>query len=168
MTFALKSRNGRRHHEGIRKNLEQSAPATLARGGTNVMKATEQRKKRRWRSYYGVEQKSLHVKMYFDVLEILDKESAVDGMPRNALINQACEYYCKQLDEERRGTVMGKARKCTPNGSITNQVTAELTPKRYEQLVFIASTLGYSIDHAAKILLERAVVDYFGRPFAYP
>lgn len=131
------------------------------------MKATEQRKKRRWRSYYGVEQKSLHVKMYFDVLENLDKESAVDGTPRNQLINQACEYYCKQLDEERRGTVMGKARKCTPSCSTANQVTAELTAGRYEQLEFIARSLGCDVDRAAELLLERAIKDYDGRPFAY-
>lgn len=131
------------------------------------MKATEARKKRRWRSYYGVEQKSLHVKMYFDVLENLDKESAVDGTPRNALINQACEYYCKQLDEERREAASGKALKCTPSANRMGWVQAELTAGRYEQLEFIARTLGCSVDHAAELLLERAVKDYDGRPFAY-
>lgn len=131
------------------------------------MKATEARKKRRWRSYYGAEQKSLHVKMYFDVLENLDKESAVDGTPRNALINQACEYYCKQLDEERREAASGKALKCTPNSSMANQVTAELTTDAWENLQHIAQGMGCTVDVAAAHLLERAVREYDGRPFAY-
>ena len=105
--------------------------------------------------------------MYFDVLENLDKESAVDGTPRNALINQACEYYIKQLDEERSDAALGRAQECTPNSSLPNQVTVELTPKMLEQLVFVANTLGYSKDRVAKILLEKAVEDYFKRPFAY-
>lgn len=131
------------------------------------MKATEARKKRRWRSYYGVEQKSLHVKMYFDVLEQLDKESATDGTPRNQLINQACEYYCKQLDDERREAASGKALQCTPSANRTGWVQAELTAGRYEQLEFIARSLGCDVDRAAELLLERAVNDYNGRPFAY-
>lgn len=125
------------------------------------------RKKRRWRSYYGVEQKSLHVKMYFDVLENLDKESAIDGTPRNALINQACEYYAQQLDEERREAASGKALKCTPSANRIGWVQAELTTGRYEQLEFIARSLGCGVDHAAELLLERAIKDYDGRPFAY-
>ena len=131
------------------------------------MKATETRKKRRWRSYYGVEQRSLHVKMYFDVLEQLDKEAATDGTPRNQLINQACEYYCKQLDEERREAAYGKARECTPSAICRGWVRAELTAGRYEQLEFIARSLGCDVDRAAELLLERAIKDYDGRPFAY-
>lgn len=125
------------------------------------------RQKRRWRSYYGVEQKSLHVKMYFDVLENLDKESAVDYTPRNQLINQACEYYCKQLDEERRVAVLGKARECTPNTGMANQVTAELTAGAWENLQHIARGMGCTVDVAAEHLLERAVREYDSRPFAY-
>lgn len=131
------------------------------------MKATEVRKKRRWRSYYGAEQKSLHVKMYFDVLEALDKESSVDGTPRNQLINQACEYYCKQLDDERREAASSKAFECTPILKRMGWVHAELTAGRYEQLEFIARSLGCDVDRAAELLLERAVKDYDGRPFAY-
>lgn len=131
------------------------------------MKATEARKKRRWRSYYGAEQKSLHVKMYFDVLEALDKESSVDGTPRNQLINQACEYYIKQLDEERREASSVKALECTPSANRMGLVRAELTAGRYEQLEFIARSLGCDVDRAAELLLERAVKDYDGRPFAY-
>lgn len=131
------------------------------------MKATETRQKRRWRSYYGVEQKSLHVKMYFDVLEQLDKEASVDGTPRNQLINQACEYYVQQLDEERREASSSKALKCTPSANRMGWVQAELTAGRYEQLEFIARSLGCDVDRAAELLLERAVKDYNGRPFAY-
>lgn len=131
------------------------------------MKATEMRQKRRWRSYYGVEQKSLHVKMYFDVLEDLDKEAAVDDTPRNQLINQACEYYCKQLDEERREAAYGKALMCTPSANAMGWVQAELTAGRYEQLEFIARSLGCDVDRAAELLLERAIKDYNGRPFSY-
>lgn len=131
------------------------------------MKATEMRQRRRWRSYYGVEQKSLHVKMYFDVLKQLDKEAAVGYTPRNQLINQACEYYCKQLDEERREAVLGKARECTPNSSLSNQVTAELTTGAWENLQHIARGMGCSVDVAAELLLERAVREYDVRPFAY-
>lgn len=105
--------------------------------------------------------------MYYDVLENLDKEAAVDGTPRNQLINQACDYYCKQLDNEREERVFGAQDKCTPALSTVNQVTAELTPEKFEQLVFIANTLGRSKESLAKILLERAVEDYFERPFAY-
>lgn len=131
------------------------------------MKATEARKKRRWRSYYGAEQKSLHVKMYFDVLENLDKESAVDGTPRNALINQACEYYVQQLDEERRGVVSTPGQECTLNSGFSNQVTAELTSGAWENLQHIARGMGCTVDVAAEHLLERAVREYDGRPFAY-
>lgn len=131
------------------------------------MKATEMRKKRRWRSYYGVEQKSLHVKMYYDVLENLDKEAAMDGTPRNQIINQACEYYCKQLDEERREAVLGKDRECTLSETRKGWVRAELTTGEYEQLEFIARALGCDIDRAAELLLERAIKDYDGRPFSY-
>ena len=131
------------------------------------MKATEARKKRRWRSYYGAEQKSLHVKMYFDVLEQLDKEAAVDYTPRNQLINQACEYYCKQLDEERRETVLGKTRECTPNAGMPDQVTVYLTGDAWKKLRHIADGMGFRPDQAAELLLERAVRDYDKRPFSY-
>jgi hypothetical protein len=131
------------------------------------MIATEARKKRRWRSYYGAEQKSLHVKMYFDVLEQLDKESSVDGIPRNRLINQACEYYVQQLDEERRGVASTPERECTPNSSLPNQVTAELTSGAWENLQHIARGMGCTVDVAAEHLLERAVREYDGRPFTY-
>lgn len=131
------------------------------------MKATEARKKRRWRSYYCAEQKSLHVKMYFDVLEQLDKEASVDGTPRNQLINQACEYYVQQLDEERRGAASTPGQECTPNSSLSNQVTAELTHGAWENLQHIARGMGCTVDVAAEHLLERAVMEYDGRPFAY-
>ncbi len=130
------------------------------------MKATEARKKRRWRSYYGAEQKSLHVKMYFDVLENLDKESAVDGTPRNALINQACEYYIKQLDEERSDAALGRAQECTPNSSLPNQVTAQLDAGAMKNLEFIAKGMGCTLEIAAEVLLDRAVTEYFRRPFS--
>lgn len=125
------------------------------------------RQKRRSRSYYCAEQKSLHVKLYHDVLEDLDKEAAVDGTPRNALINQACKYFCKQLDEERLDTAAGLVRKCTPNAGMSNQVTAELTVGAWENLQHIARGMGCSVDVAAEHLLERAVREYDGRPFAY-
>lgn len=131
------------------------------------MRATEARKKRRWRSYYGAEQKSLHVKMYFDVLENLDKESAVDGTPRNALINQACEYYVQQLEEERSDAALGRDQERTPKSSMSNQVTAELTVGVWENLQHIARGMGCTVDVAAEHLLERAVSEYYGRPFAY-
>lgn len=131
------------------------------------MRATEARKKRRWRSYYGAEQKSLHVKLYHDVLENLDKEAAIDGTPRNALINQACEYYVHQLDEERSDAALGRAQECTPNSSLPNQVTAELTVGAWENLQHIARGMGCTVDVAAEHLLERAVREYDGRPFAY-
>lgn len=127
----------------------------------------EARKKRRWRSYYGVEQKSLHVKMYFDVLEQLDKEASVDGTPRNQLINQACEYYVQQLDEERRCVASTPGQECTPKSSLSNQVTAELTSGALENLQHIARGMGCTVDVAAEHLLERAVREYDGRPFAY-
>ncbi|MEE1205203.1 MAG: hypothetical protein UHO69_03950 [Prevotella sp.] len=130
------------------------------------MRATEARKKRRWRSYYGAEQKSLHVKMYFDVLENLDKESAVDGTPRNALINQACEYYIKQLDEERSDAALGRAQECTPNSSLPNQVTAQLDAGAMKNLEFIAKGMGCTLEIAAEVLLDRAVTEYFRRPFS--
>ena len=131
------------------------------------MKATEQRNKRRWRSYYGAEQKSLHVKMYFDVLDNLDKEAAVDGTPRNALINQACEYYISQLDEERMQSVTTAALRCTPTPDAKGWVSAELTAGRYEQLEFIAKSMGCDVDRAAELLLERAIKEYNGRPFSF-
>lgn len=105
--------------------------------------------------------------MYFDVLEQLDKESSVDGIPRNQLINQACEYYVQQLDEERRGVASTPGQECTPNSSLPNQVTAELTSGAWENLQHIARGMGCSVDVAAEHLLERAVREYDGRPFAY-
>lgn len=131
------------------------------------MKATEMRRKRHWRSYCGVEQKSLHVKMYYDVLENLDKEAAVDGMPRNQLINQACDYYCKQLDEEREGRIFGAQDKCTPTLSSSNQATVELTQSAWENLQHIARGRGYSVDLTAGLLLERAIIEYDSRPFSF-
>lgn len=131
-----------------------------------VMRATEARKKRRWRSYYGVEQKSLHVKMYFDVLEQLDKESSVDGTPRNQLINQACEYYVQQLDEERRGVASTPGQECTPKSSLPNQVTAQLDAGAMKNLEFIAKGMGCTLEIAAEVLLDRAVTEYFRRPFS--
>lgn len=105
--------------------------------------------------------------MYYDVLEEIDKEAAVDGTPRNQLINQACKYYCKQLDEERREAAYGQARGCTPSENQRGWVRAELTAGRYEQLEFIARVLRCDVDNAAELLLERAVMDFDGRPFAY-
>lgn len=131
------------------------------------MKATEARKKRRWRSYYGAEQKSLHVKLYHDVLENLDKEAAIDGTPRNALINQACEYYVHQLYEERRDAALGRAQGCTPNVDMVNQVTAELTVEAMQYLQHIARGLGCDHNRAATLLLTRAVIEYDTRPFSY-
>lgn len=130
------------------------------------MKATEARKKRRWRSYYGAEQKSLHVKLYHDVLENLDKEAAIDGTPRNALINQACEYYVHQLDEERSDAALGRSQECTPNSSLPNQVTAQLESGAMKNLEFIAKGMGCTLEIAAEVLLDRAVTEYFRRPFS--
>ena len=104
--------------------------------------------------------------MYFDVLEGIDKESSVDGIPRNALINQACEYYVKQLDEERREAASGQARECTPNIDKATQVTAELDAVAMKNLEFIAKGMGCTLEIAAKVLLDRAVTEYFRRPFS--
>lgn len=131
------------------------------------MKATEMRKKRRWRSYYGADQKSLHVKLYHDVLENLDKEAATDGTPRNALINQACEYFVKQLDEERLETVSGRARECTHCTRFDERVCTIVSTSTAEKLQHIARGLGCDSDRAAALLLERAVLEYDGRPFSY-
>lgn len=125
------------------------------------------RRKRRWRSYCGVEQKSLHVKMYYDVLENLDKEAAVDCTPRNQLINQACDYYCKQLDDERKERVLGAQDKCTPALSMANRVTAELNAEAIQNLQFIAKGMGCTTDIAAEVLLDRAIAEYFRRPFSW-
>lgn len=105
--------------------------------------------------------------MYFDVLENLDKESAVDGTPRNTLINQACEYYVQQLDEERREASSGRARECTPNVSMANCVTVELNTGVAQNLQYIAKQMGCTVDIAAEILLDRAVTEYGKRPFSY-
>lgn len=125
------------------------------------------RRNQRGRSWYGAAQKSLHVKLYNDVLDMLDKESSVDGMPRNRLINQACEYYLKQLDEERSDISLDKARECTLNSSMSNQVTVELTTVAWENLQHIARGMGCTVDVAAEHLLERAVREYDMRPFSY-
>lgn len=131
------------------------------------MKATEARKKRRWRSYYGAEQKSLHVKMYFDVLEQLDKEASVDGTPRNQLINQACEYYVKQLDEERLEASSGKARECTHCVKFDERICTVVSTTVAEKLQHIARGLGCDSDTAAMMLLDRAVREYDSRPFSF-
>lgn len=131
------------------------------------MTAREMRQHQRRRSWYGAEQKSLHVKMYFDVLEQLDKEAAVDGTPRNALINQACEYYVQQLDDERREAASGKARECTRCVKFDERVCTIVSTNVAEKLEHIARGLGCYPDRAAALLLERAVMEYDDRPFAY-
>ena len=65
------------------------------------MKATETRRKRRWRSYCGVEQKSLHVKMYFDVLEQLEKEAHEHHHHHHD--DEECHCHEHEHDHELRG-----------------------------------------------------------------
>lgn len=42
------------------------------------------------------------VKLDHHTLEALDMECNVTGVKRNRLINQACDFYIKYLDDERR------------------------------------------------------------------
>lgn len=42
------------------------------------------------------------VKLDHHTLAELDKECNVTGVKRNRLINQACDFYIKYLDDERR------------------------------------------------------------------
>lgn len=50
---------------------------------------------------------AISVKMDHHTLLALDKEAYVSGVKRNRLINQACDFYIKHLDEERSNKAIG-------------------------------------------------------------
>ena len=50
---------------------------------------------------------AISVKMDHHTLVALDQEAHVSGVKRNRLINQACDFYIKHLDEERYNSIHG-------------------------------------------------------------
>lgn len=50
---------------------------------------------------------AISVKMDHHTLVALDQEAYVSGVKRNRLINQACDFYIKHLDEERTNLIHG-------------------------------------------------------------
>ncbi len=49
-----------------------------------------------------IQQKSIHTKLAFSILDELDKEVKVSGKPRNRIINAAIKVYLALIDCNRR------------------------------------------------------------------
>lgn len=48
-----------------------------------------------------VRQKAISCRMYKDLLEELDLEVSISGLPRNAIINYAVRLYLEYMDRKR-------------------------------------------------------------------
>lgn len=49
-----------------------------------------------------VNQKAISVRLDYDVLQIVDQEAFITGIPRNRLINEAIKLYVALADAKRR------------------------------------------------------------------
>ena len=122
-------------------------------GTTNNNNLLEYRRKRGywWRSRYSIKQKPVLVKLYTDVLVQLENECCVDGCPRNNLINQACRWYCDELDNVRHSVAVND----TPGHSrIVDVLKNALTPEQYRKLCHISRSLAKDID---TIVIDRVL-----------
>lgn len=49
-----------------------------------------------------IQQKSIHTKLAFSILDELDKEAEASGLPRNRIINASIKTYIALIDCDRR------------------------------------------------------------------
>lgn len=117
----------------------------------------------RGRSYYGCQQKAISAKLDNKVSDMVDSEMRASGVSRNALINMSLKWYLDELDEAR----LQRASQ-TPGIKYTLKLDLkDLTGQELEELVFISSTLGGTMEALALNALKVLLREYYQTPMRW-
>lgn len=117
-----------------------------------------------------INQKAISVKMNYDVLEALNEECYISGVPRNRLINKAVRNYIDMIDENRRSKAHGGGGSSSTNidtSSMGKYILSQFGHNDSEKIRHIAKSCDVSVLEVVLYAVDALLKNWDKRPFAY-